>query len=100
MKKEKKKKNPFVSLLLSALLPGLGQVYNNQVQKGLFFIIFNMIINLLLKKPLSRFIELPSDLDRTTLVVLVGYSIAGLILWIYAMVDAKKVADYINLNNK
>ena len=43
-----------------------------------------MIINLLLKEPLSKFIESPSDLDRTTLVVLAGYSIAGLILWIYA----------------
>ena len=59
-----------------------------------------MIINLLLKEPLSRFIESPNDLDRATIIVLVGYSLAGLILWVYAMVDAKKVADYINLNNK
>ena len=40
MKKEKKKKNPFVSLLLSALLPGLGQVYNNPGSKGTFFYYF------------------------------------------------------------
>ena len=98
--KDKKKKNPFIALILSALLPGLGQVYNNEVQKGLFFIVFNMVINLLIKTPLSVFIESPKEIDRSTLIVLAGYSIAGLVLWIYAMVDAKRVADYINIQEK
>lgn len=33
-----KRRNPFLAALMSLLLPGLGQVYNGQLKKGLFFL--------------------------------------------------------------
>lgn len=94
--KNKKVKNPILALILSAILPGLGQVYNWQIAKGLFFIGFNMIINYLIREPLLQFLDDPEGIDRPTMIVFIGYSLASMILWVYAMFDAKRNADLIN----
>ena len=99
MEKQKRVKNPLIAIILSALLPGLGQIYNAQVAKGLFLIGFNMVINYLLKEPLLKVIEDPDSVERETMIVFVGYSIAGIVLWIYSIVDAKLNADRINREN-
>ena len=96
MNENKKVKRPLLSLLLSALLPGLGQIYNGQMQKGFILVILNIIINYLLGDPLNKVMENGFDLPGHTLVVFAGYTIAGLILWIYAMVDARRYAEYLN----
>ena len=83
-------KNPILAIILSALLPGLGQIYNAQVGKGLFLIGFNMIINYLIREPLLAVIEDPKSVDQPTMIVFIGYSLAGMVLWIYSIVDAKK----------
>ena len=92
----KKVKNPILAIILSALLPGLGQIYNAQVGKGLFLIGFNMIINFLIREPLLAVIEDPKSVEQPTMIVFIGYSLAGMILWVYAIFDAKKNADRIN----
>ena len=65
--------NPFVAAVLSAVLPGLGQLYNRELEKGLAVVV-------------ASFLALFS--------VLVGI---GLLLypavWIYAIYDAYTVAD-------
>ena len=95
--KEKKVKNPILALILSAILPGLGQVYNSQYAKGLFFIGFNMLINYLIREPLLLVIDDPKGVDNPTMIVFIGYSLASMILWVYAMVDAKRNAEQINI---
>ena len=89
-------KNPILAIILSALLPGLGQIYNAQVGKGLFLIGFNMIINLLIREPLLAVIDDPKSVEQPTMIVFIGYSLAGMILWVYAIIDAKRNADRIN----
>lgn len=42
-----KPRKPFVALLLS-VLPGLGQIYNGQVKKGLLFILIDLLVPILL----------------------------------------------------
>jgi hypothetical protein len=37
-----------------------------------------------------------STADMSTLYIVLGYTVAGLILWIYAIIDAKKTAERIN----
>lgn len=70
--------SPFVALLLSLILPGLGQIYNREVKKGL--IIFGCALGLaLLTYWLSGFNKLTPAL-------------AYLILWTSAVIDAYKVA--------
>jgi signal peptidase I len=45
---EVKKRNPFVALLLSIIAPGLGQIYNGQVKKGVIFYIIVLLLALTL----------------------------------------------------
>ena len=89
-------KNPLLAVILSALLPGLGQIYNSQVGKGLFFIGFNMIINFLIREPLLAVLDDHTSVDQPTMIVFIGYSLAGLVLWIYSIIDAKRNAERIN----
>lgn len=65
--------NPFVAALLSALFPGLGQIYNRELEKGLAIIVVSVLTLL-------------------SAVVLVGFVLFP-IVWIYAIYDAYTVAE-------
>jgi TM2 domain-containing membrane protein YozV len=70
--------NPFVALVLSVIVPGLGQIYNQETKKGL--VIFGSCVSLgVLSYWISGFNRLSAAL-------------ALLILWISAVVDAYKIA--------
>ena len=97
MSEEKRKKNPMLALILSAIFPGLGQIYVKQIPKGIVLIGLNLIINFLLIEPLEVLINSGGSApDNSTVLIVAGYTIAGLILWLYAIIDAKKTADRIN----
>ena len=97
MDDEKKGKNPTIALILSAIFPGLGQIYVKQIPKGVVLIALNLIINYLLINPLEAIMKSGGSMaDMSTLYIVLGYTLAGLILWIYAIVDAKKTAERIN----
>jgi hypothetical protein len=97
MADEKKGKNPKIALILSAIFPGLGQIYVKQIPKGVVLIALNLIINYLLINPLEAFMTSGgSTADMSTIYIVLGYTVAGLILWIYAIVDAKRTAERIN----
>ena len=94
---KKRRKNPTLALILSAIFPGLGQIYNNQLAKGIILMALNTIVNFLMFEPLQRIFEAEGKIpDNPTLIIVTGYTIAGLILWLYAIIDAKKAADRIN----
>ncbi len=98
MSEEKKRKNPMLALVLSGIFPGLGQIYVKQIPKGIVLIGLNLIINFLLIEPLEVLIESRGSMpDNSTLVIVAGYTIAGLVLWLYAIIGAKKTADRINM---
>lgn len=65
--------NPFVAAVLSALFPGLGQIYNRELERGLAFIV-------------GSFLALLSTL------VLVGFVLYPLV-WLYAIYDAYTRAE-------
>ncbi len=69
-------KNPVVSLVLSFIFPGLGQIYNNQNHKGIY-----LIIGYLVSWVLTLFI--------------IGLLLVVLI-WVYGMYDAFTTAQAIN----
>jgi hypothetical protein len=72
------RKNPLLALLLSIILPGLGQIYSREIKKGL--VIFGSGLSLgLLTYWLSGFNKIAAAL-------------ALLLLWISAAVDAYKIA--------
>jgi len=65
--------NPFVAAVLSALFPGLGQLYNRELEKALLVIV-------------------ASVLAAFSALVLVGFVLFPLV-WLYAVWDAYRVAD-------
>jgi TM2 domain-containing membrane protein YozV len=69
-------KNPGLAAVLSFFYMGLGQIYNGQLAKGIFFIIMYSV-------------------SWVLMLVLVGF-ITTPILWIYGMYDAYKSAEKIN----
>jgi TM2 domain-containing membrane protein YozV len=71
-------KSPLIALMLSAVVPGLGQIYNQEVRKGL--VIFGSALSLGL---LSYGIP---GLNKISMLL------ALLLLWISAIADAYKVA--------
>jgi arabinogalactan oligomer/maltooligosaccharide transport system permease protein len=94
----KRRKNPTLALILSAIFPGLGQVYNNQVLKGISLIALNAIINFLLIDPIERVLNTPAGSipDNPTLFIVSAYALIGLVLLVYAIIDAKRTAERIN----
>ena len=98
MTEKNRSKNPVIALILSALLPGLGQLYIRKFTKGFFLIGFNVVINILIREPLLVVLDKSTEVDDPTLIVFAGYLSAGLVLWIYAMIDAKKGAEKLNVS--
>ncbi len=70
------KKNPVIALILSLIVTGLGQIYNDQLGKGILYFIIALFFGLLI------------------------FIIIGIILlpiwWIIGIVDAYKTAELIN----
>jgi hypothetical protein len=71
--------NRFVALILSALVPGSGQIYNREVKKG--WLILGCCLSL---GVLTYWID---GLNKITV------ALALLLLWLSAMVDAYRVAQ-------
>lgn len=69
-------KNPGLAAVLSFFYMGLGQVYNGQIAKGIFFIVVYSI-------------------SIVMMLILIGF-ITTPILFIYGMYDAYKSAEKIN----
>jgi TM2 domain-containing membrane protein YozV len=66
---ESKKKSPTLAVILSLLIPGLGQIYLGRIGKGILFFILTILLSL----------------------VLVGF-----IVWIFNVYDAYKTAEEYN----
>lgn len=72
-------KSPGVSAVLSALINGLGQIYNGQILKGVIIMILQLI-------------------NGALTVILIGYLFLPLV-WLYAVIDAYRSAEKINKRN-
>jgi TM2 domain-containing membrane protein YozV len=69
-------KNAGLAAVLSFFIPGLGQIYNGEIVKGIIIIIVQIINGFLAA-------------------IIVGF-ITGAIVWIWAIYDAYKTAERIN----
>ena len=73
----KGEKNPGLAAVFSFFFPGLGQIYNGEIGKGIFFIVMGGVFAILM-------------------IVLIGFILYPL-FWIYNIYDAYKTAERINL---
>ena len=70
------RKNPGLAAVLSFFIPGLGQIYNGQIGKGILVIILSIVFSAMV-------------------IFLIGFILAPAI-WIWAMYDAYSTAKKIN----
>lgn len=82
-----KKKNPIIAMIASLIFPGLGQIYNGEVRKGIGYIIMGIIFA-------SIWIFLIQDRHISGPILVSSASI--ILLWIFNMYDAYKTAKEIN----
>lgn len=80
------KKNPRVAVIASFFIPGLGQIYNGEVRKGIGLIIIGMIFA-------SMWLSLIQKPHMIGPILVAGASY--LLLWIGSMHDAYKTAKEI-----
>lgn len=89
MEKEEAKRNPFVALVLAILSPGLGQIYNGELKRGLSFYFFMSIVFLYLFKALGVY---------QSFLVMVGVLFVIVAIQIYFIVNAfttaKQLREY------
>lgn len=71
-------KNPGVAAIASVIFPGLGQIYNGEIGKGIMFVIIGTVFALLM-------------------IVVIGFLLFPPFL-IYNIYDAYKTAERINLS--
>ncbi|WP_462136887.1 hypothetical protein [Candidatus Mycalebacterium sp.] len=88
------KKRAWLSVVLSALLPGLGQIYNGVLGKGLMLLALNFLITILNKDLLKQVME--NQIADENKPVFWAYVFAGIVLTVFAMIDAKIGTDRIN----
>lgn len=68
----REKKSSGIAAVLSFLIPGLGQIYNGELMKGIMFVILAMVFGILS-------------------IILIGIPLY-VILWVYAIYDAYNTA--------
>ncbi len=73
---EKRRKDPGVAALLSVFITGLGQIYNEEIGKGILFMIVQ-------------------TLSVLSIAILIGF-ITTPILWAWSVWDAKVTAERLN----
>jgi len=89
-----KRRKPIVALLMSAVLPGFGQLYNGEVNKAIWLFVAVVFVNL----PWLAFVLLA--FPGASLVPMLLLTLLAMIgLWVYGMVDALRQArlrpDYV-----
>ncbi len=73
------RRSPLLALVLSAIVPGLGQIYNEEARKGL--VIIGSCLGL------AMLIYWQSGLNK------ISFGLALLLIWMSAIIDAYKVAQ-------
>ena len=72
----KAEKSVFLAALLSIIFPGLGQLYNGQTHKGIFFIILYLV-------------------SAALIVLFIGFVLV-FIVWVWSLIDVIKSTEAIN----
>ncbi len=85
---DKTKKSPIIAAITSFFIPGLGQLYNGEIVKGLAFITVGAMLGLL-----AFIMVIPSLMAPALLEFVLILSIPFLLFWAYNIYDAYMTAD-------
>jgi Family of unknown function (DUF5683) len=86
-----RRRNPQIALLLSAILPGLGQLYNRDISKGITLLAISLLLGWMTRDALFLDVlvktELPADSGR-----LIVISLLLLVVYAISVADAYRTA--------
>lgn len=100
-KNEKTIKEPWLSVFLSALLPGVGQIYGGKVLRGIIFIFVYALLSLIGITGIVGFIFLEdAAISRLFILTTIISILIILIFSIYILFDAYKAAKTYNVNQQ
>ncbi len=96
-----KRKSPILAVLLSVLWPGLGQLYNGHYAKGIALLGLVLAIHFLSREPTNIAMEfnekgMLAQVPNDTVVLILVYALAALLITGVAIYDAVVVAKKIN----
>ncbi len=96
-----KRKSPTLAVLLSLLWAGLGQIYNGHYAKGIALMGLVFVVHTLSKGPAKIIMEFNENgaleqVPQSTVILVMGYALAGLLITGVAIYDALVVAKKIN----
>ena len=96
-----KKKSPLIALVLSGFVPGFGQFYTRQPLKGIIFLVLYIAITVLGFEPFQTVFQAVTSpetavQDKEAFTLFFIYTMATLVLLLYAMFDAFSRANKIN----
>lgn len=89
-------KVPWVALLWSAMLPGLGQLYNRDIWIGLFMLVFEVVINVMAHVNWCIYLEFNGNFDQSAKAANIEWMLLYPGGWLYAMWQAYDRAVEIN----
>ena len=78
-------KNPVVAALLSLTFPGLGQLYTEELYKGLVYLLSGAVLGLMALGPLAAYFRRTMDISERGIIVAVIMLAA---VWTLALIDA------------
>lgn len=85
-------KNPGTAFLFSLLVPGMGQMSNDQVGKG-----FQMMTTCLISGYAAlRFIDGSTNIKRDETQIGIAFGVLSLGIWLYSIIDAPITASNMN----
>jgi hypothetical protein len=90
---DNRRKSPIIAAITSFFIPGVGQIYNGEIIKGLAFVTIGVILVLL-----AFILVIPALMAPSLFEFVLILSIPYLVFWAYNVYDAYKTADLINLN--
>ncbi len=86
-------KHPWLAVLLSTMFPGAGQIYFGAKARGVFFIIFNIVLSLIIVFAFYDFLFTEdAATSRTYALMAITTFLVMLVLSIYIIFDAYRIA--------
>lgn len=89
---------PWLAAFWSVAIPGLGQLYNRQIIKGIFFIILEVLINNYSNLNLAVYYSWLFDIEKAQKVINYHWLLFYPCLYVYSIFDA--YCDCCKLSNK
>lgn len=86
-----KKKSVKIAVVASFFIPGLGQIYNGEIIKGLIFVLIGIVLALI-----SFALMIPALMAPVILGFVLLFGVSDIVFWEYNIYDAYRTSKRMN----